>query len=872
MLPLMQPVLDKLVKVLELEHRQGCGDRAVIGGLGAFLANWRSEASGALPAEVVASLIGPLDGYAAQPPDARRASVADVLDRARGVDLTPAPDGQVPGAPEDTVPAVPKDTVLAISEDTAPAAPEDAAPAGAGDADLDRPVTELRGIGRKVAENLRPLGIATIRDMLYHAPSRYKDFSQLRRINQLRPGEETTIVGTVWDVRNRRLPNGRHLLTVILSDTTATVGCSFFNQPYLEREFQQGEQVVVSGKVEVWAGRLVFRSPEWEPLSHDLIHTARLVPVYPLTAGVTGRWLRRQIKGVVDGWAGRVADPLPAAWRARAEVPRLPEALRAVHFPKDEVELEAARRRLAFDELLLLQLWLRRRRRAAQSRPGIDLAAGRELQARLIEHLPFALTDAQKRVIEEIDADLARPVPMSRLLQGDVGCGKTAVAAAAMAMAVGAGCQAAMMAPTEILAEQHFQNLWRMLEPLGFQVFDRSAPAEAPGPRIARLVGSMRASEKAATAAAIQAGEVDVVVGTHAVIQGTVRFARLGLAIVDEQHRFGVLQRAELPQKGVPAAGAGDGDDADAGDEGDVGAAKDIGPAGDTRDSVDTAGAASAPVPHVLIMTATPIPRTLAQVLNADLDQSVIDALPPGRKPVKTVWLQPSERERGYQYIRHRVRQGEQAYIVCPLVEDSEAIQSRAAVAEYERLGAEVLPDLRLGLLHGKMRPAEKEAVMADFKAGNVDVLVSTSVIEVGVDVPNATVMLIDGADRFGLAQLHQFRGRVGRGSVESVCLLLADDPSEGAAARLALMAETDNGLALAERDLETRGPGDYFGVRQSGNLDNFRFARLAPGAALTLAQRIAGEMMAEDPDLEQPELAAIRARVEAFRVAAARA
>ncbi|MCE7937400.1 MAG: ATP-dependent DNA helicase RecG, partial [Chloroflexi bacterium CFX6] len=697
---------------------------------------------------------------------------------------------------------------------------------------LDDAVTILRGIGPRQAEHLAVLGIRTVRDLLYHAPSRYRDFSRLSRINQLRPGEDATVVGTVWDVKKRRIPAGnRHMLTVVVSDTTANVQCTFFNQPYLEREFSIGDQLVVSGKVDVWAGRLVFRAPEWERLERDLVHTGRLVPIYPLTQGVTQRWLRRQIKQTVDEWAPHVEDPLPRDLRQRAGVVALPAALRDLHFPEHAAALDAARARLAFDELLVLQLWLMRRRRTARARPGIDLSNGRPALDAFVAALPFTLTGAQVRVIDEIAADLSRSEPMSRLLQGDVGCGKTAVAGAAMAMCVGAGHQAALMAPTEILAEQHFANLCRLLAADGFTAYDPASP-DTGGHRLARLVGGMKAGDKAAVAAALAAGKIDIVVGTHAVIQDAVRFERLGLAVVDEQHRFGVLQRAELQAGTSPA---------------------------------------SAAVPHMLIMTATPIPRTLAQVINADLDQSVIDEMPPGRQSVKTYWLGPQERERGYQYIRHRVGQSEQAYVVCPLVEESERLASPSAIAEYERLRTEVFPDLRLGLLHGRMRPAEKEAVMADFHAGRIQVLVSTTVIEVGVDVPNATVMLIDGADRFGLAQLHQLRGRVGRGTAESVCLLMAHDPSETAAARLRLMTETSDGLVLAEKDLATRGPGDYFGVQQSGIVDRFRFARLVPGDPLTRAQRVAGTLMADDPELARPDLAALRAEVEAFSAGAGR-
>jgi ATP-dependent DNA helicase RecG len=702
------------------------------------------------------------------------------------------------------------------------------------DPGLGAPLTSLRGVGPRLAEALGRLGLLTVRDLLLHLPGRYNDYRQLAPIAHLVPGREATLVGTVWDVRRRRSARGRELLTVVLADDTGTVACTFFNQPYLERSFAQGARLVVSGRPEVFQGRLTFRAPEWEPLDAELVHTGRLVPVYPLTQGLSQRWLRALVRSTVLDRADGLGEPLPAALRARHGLLGLAEAVRWLHVPADMGQVDRARLRLAFDELLCLGLWARQRRRARRAEPGADLAAGQAAAQAFVAALPFALTGAQGRCLGEIGAELATGVPMTRLLQGDVGSGKTAVAAGAIVQCVGAGWQAAFMAPTEILAEQHRASLERLLAPLGWVPFDPAAPPEPGGPpAIARLVGSLKAAEKAAVVAALRAGTVAVVVGTHALIQSTVAFRRLGLAVVDEQHRFGVLQRAELAARSLEAA----------------------------------PGA----VPHTLIMTATPIPRTLAQVLNADLDQSLLDELPPGRQPVKTRWLSADRRDTAYAYIRRRLEAGEQAYIVYPLIDESEALQARAAVAEHERLAAEVFPGQRLGLLHGRLRPAEKEAVMAAFRAGEVQALVATTVIEVGVDVPNATVMLIDGADRFGLAQLHQLRGRVGRGEAESVCLLVADDPSEAAARRLAAMAETADGLALAELDLRLRGPGDYFGLRQAGVVDRFRFARLAGPEALATAARAADALMAEDPELARPEHRPLAERVAAFRAAADR-
>ncbi|MCB0217018.1 MAG: ATP-dependent DNA helicase RecG, partial [Chloroflexi bacterium] len=722
---------------------------------------------------------------------------------------------------------------------------------GEDDPELERPVVALRGIGDKAAERLARIGITRIRDLLWHVPARYRDFSRILRIAELEEGDEATVIARVWQVSGRSLGGKRHRLSVTLNDGSGSLQLSFFNQPYLAARLTPGTEVLCSGRVEIRAGRPSMTAPEWEGLDRSPVQTARLLPIYPLTEGIKQAWLRRQILHAVERWSDAVGEPLSAELRRTEALLSRPEALRGLHAPRDADHLAEAQRRLAFDELLLLQLWSRRRRMARDARSGVDLSAGRQALADFVAALPFPLTEAepgnaavpeaggQREALDEIARDLARARPMSRLLQGDVGCGKTAVAGAAIAMCIGAGHQAALMAPTEILAEQHFQSLGRMFEALGFERFD-PALAEAPSaldaprpPRLARLVGSMSRRAKDATAAALAAGRIDLVVGTHAVIQERVAFAALGLAVVDEQHRFGVMQRAELHFKGLAGA------------------------------EVE---------PHQLVMTATPIPRTLALAISADLDQTIIRAMPPGRKPVRTLWLKPEERGRAEAFIRKRVEAGHQAFVVYPLVEASDSVDAPAAVDAHARLAAEVFPDLEVGLLHGRMRPAEKEAIMRRFQAGGIQVLVATSVIEVGVDVPNASVMLIEGAERFGLAQLHQFRGRVGRGEAQSVCLLLSGTRGRRASARLEKLAESNDGLELAELDLEQRGPGDFFGVQQSGLVDRFRFARLAPSRAMSQARRAAERILNDDPGLRSPELAPLARMVEAFSRAAERA
>jgi ATP-dependent DNA helicase RecG len=512
--------------------------------------------------------------------------------------------------------------------------------------------------------------------------------------------------------------------------------------------------------------------------------------------------MRSLMKRLVDGYAPAVEDPVPETLRLRRHLPPLRRALEAGHFPETEEELATARRRLVFDDFLLLQLGLGIRRQREGREPGLTMNPPGSLARRLLDALPYALTGAQDRVWREIRTDMAQPYPMNRLLQGDVGSGKTIVAALASLVAIESGYQAAFMAPTEILAEQHLMTLQALVEPLGV--------------RIALLTNAIRSKARESLLEATAAGVMDLVVGTHALVQEGVRFKRLGLSIVDEQHRFGVAQRATLRGKGER--------------------------------------------PDVLVMTATPIPRTLALTLYGDLDVSVLDELPPGRRPVKTVARSENKRRRIYEFVAAEIASGRQAYVVCPLVEESEVSDLRAATEMADRLQREVFPELRVGLLHGRMSFPEKERVMRDFKAGDIKVLVSTTVIEVGIDVPNASVMLIEHAERFGLSQLHQLRGRVGRGPFKSYCVLLGHAPSGAARQRIAAMTETNDGFKIAEVDLTIRGPGDFFGTRQSG-LPEFRVADLLrDGAALEEARREAFALIARDPKLREPEHRALRA------------
>jgi ATP-dependent DNA helicase RecG len=612
------------------------------------------------------------------------------------------------------------------------------------------------------------------------------------------------------------MPGGRRSTEAIVGDETGNVRAMWFNNPYLARTLTPNLKIVLSGKVKLFNGRFVFESPEWEPMEEgDLIHTGRLVPVYPLTEGLHQRQTRKLIKGAVDIWAQQVVDFLPPDVIKHCQLIELPDAIAQAHYP-DTVEFQdKARVRLAFDELFLLQLGvLSKKRDWQESQPGTPIHIDRQLLDKFLQSLPFKLTPAQQKVLTEILGDMQKPVAMSRLLQGEVGSGKTVVATAALLTAVADGYQTALMAPTEILAEQHFATIHKLLSAVGHleaeadHLYTYSGILPKPV-TIALLIGATGAKTKRELHQRIASGEIDIIIGTHAIIQKEVEFKRLGFIVVDEQHRFGVAQRSTLRQKGTN--------------------------------------------PHVLAMTATPIPRTLALTLYGDLDLSVIDELPPGRQLIKTKWLRPDEREQAYRFIRKQVGEGHQAFIICPLIEESETVQARAAVAEYEYLSQNVFPTLKVGLLHGKMASKDKEKAMQMFHDKELDILVSTPVIEVGIDVPNATVMMVESADRFGLSQLHQFRGRVGRGPAQSYCILLSEHPSEVGTERLSIIETVHNGFRLAEEDLRLRGPGEFFGTRQSG-LPDLRMAKLSDVALLEMARKEAQLLFTEDRHLRKPQ------------------
>lgn len=824
----MKPSLEKLRKFFQLESERGFDNHAVLGGMERMLVHWEPEANkDGLPQDFILAVTSRMRDYAKLSQSSRAEIIQGLLKRMQKLEEASELEPRASSPPAETTleakkraPSPPKP-----HEKIHPAVKADVTAIPLEPPGLEAEVTVMPGVGKRNAQNLERLGIRQVRDFLFHYPRRYVDYAQLKPINRLKYGEEVTIIGSVEDIRVREMRGGQLKATeAIIRDTSGAIRVTWFNNPWLVKRLPKGTHIALSGKVEQYLGRLVMNNPEWEPLDTKQLNTNRIVPVYPLTTNMTQRWLRRLIHQAISFWTPRIPDPLPPDLRQRAGLIEYARALEQIHFPDSWDDLAKARERLAFDEIFFLQLGIQRQRQYWKEQSARRFHVSEDWVAKQIERLPFRLTNAQMRAIEDMRSDLESGHPMNRLLQGDVGSGKTVVAALTALMVISGGAQAALMAPTSILAEQHYQNLLKLLAPSTETVLFKDLPREPfsafplDASEIRLLLGATPEGEKKQIRSEIESGAIKLLIGTHALLEDPIQFKDLQLVIIDEQHRFGVEQRAALRAKGTN--------------------------------------------PHLLVMTATPIPRSLALTIYGDLDLTILGEMPPGRKPVETHVLHPQERERAYTLIRSQIEKGHQAFIIYPLIEESEEIQAKAAVEERARLQQQVFPQFKVGLVHGRMRAEEKEAVMRLFHQGKYHILVSTTVIEVGVDVPNATVMLIEGANRFGLAQLHQLRGRVGRSAEHSYCLLIPETSNDLENERLQTMVQTNDGFVLAEKDLQQRGPGEFLGTRQSGYAE-FAMANLTNIHLIEKARRFAQEIFQNDPRLIQDEHRLMREKLE---------
>ncbi len=695
---------------------------------------------------------------------------------------------------------------------------------------LTTPIEDIPRIGPVYQKKLKRLGIKTVQDLFFHFPRRYEDFSNLIPISKVKINEICTVYGKILGIETKRTWKRKMFLTqAFIEDKTGAIKATWFNQPYLEKTLRKGDYVFLSGKVTISKNGVYLSNPIYEKgdLSSDLTHTGRLIPVYPETAGLSSRWIRYILKPLLSDLQNQINETLPEKIIKEYNLMPIKKALWEIHFPSSVELSQKAQKRFSFEELFYIQLFVLKERNRLNKEKSVSLPIKLKTIQNLVKSLSFKLTDAQKKSAWQILKDLERPRPMNRLLEGDVGSGKTVVAAMAVLNTVKQGYQAAFMAPTEILSKQHFQEIAKLLQDFkvniglltGKQDQFRSKKLKNQVIEISRkkLLEKTKGEINPLTKDLVVG--VDILIGTHALIQDKVKFGKLGLVILDEQHRFGVEQRAKLCQK------------------------QDI-------------------VPHLLSMTATPIPRTLALTIYGDLDLSLIDELPKGRKKIITRVIKPGGRKKTYDFIRKEVKKGRQVFVICPRIEKnndnehlSEARMSWAKVKaveeEYEKLSKEIFPDLNIGMLHGKMATKEKEDIMKDFKNKKTDILVSTSVIEVGIDIPNASVMMIEGAERFGLAQLHQFRGRVGRADYQSYCLLFTDSPAKKTHQRLKALISSENGFALAEKDLEIRGPGDFKGTRQWG-IPDLMMNSLKDISLVEKTRESAKEILLKDPQLKK--------------------
>ena len=898
---IISPV-EKLRRFLKLELSRNCDNRAVVGGMGKFLPNWQKEsATAGISVELNETVTVFLNSYGDKDPDGRKAAIMEIMqllpppEERPQRERTPRPrrQDQNPDSREEGVPqagkeperrperpadrrqsgerAVPirreerierkhrpepvtnaearyhepaaRNNAENLSQAEKPAIPSSTAepmppvrihhdphvrpavpsvkelrerfghpqvnPKGPS---IDSPVSEIPGIGFSNSKALAKQDVYTVRDFLYYFPRRYDDYSSFKAINKVLPDEVVSIIGVVRSITSGQ--RGKYQITeVTISDGTGIMRVSWFNRAWLMHQIHVGMGIVLSGKIDIFLGRPVMSNPEWEPADQENITTNRIVPIYALNQNLKQNFLRRMMYNTVRHWTGQLPEVLPDSVLESADLLPLQMAISNIHFPESREHLRYARERLAFDEIFFMQLAVLSQKQEWNGLPAeIFEVSDEQFENNWIGSLPFELTNAQRKALEDIRKDMASGHPMNRLVQGDVGSGKTIVASLAALIVTVKDGQAAIMAPTGVLAEQHYRNFLRFLEGLG-----ENAPINAE--QVELMVGATTDSKKQEIRERLEAGQIRVLIGTHALIEEPVRFKNLQLVVIDEQHRFGVDQRAALRAKGTN--------------------------------------------PHLLVMTATPIPRSLSLTIYGDLDLTLIDEMPAGRKPVGTRIVSPVGREQVYNYIRKEASRGHQAFIIYPLVEegDDEEKEGRAAIEASEFLQAQVFPDLKVALLHGRMKGSEKDEILEAFKNHEYDILVSTSVIEVGVDVPNATVMVIEGANHFGLAQLHQFRGRVGRGDAQAWCALIPDKENDLENQRLNAMVETTDGFKLAEMDLEMRGPGDFIGKRQSG-LREMKLASMSDVRLIEKARNEALKLFESDPNLDLPENAILKARV----------
>ncbi len=807
----MDLAIAKLIRFLNLEVTKDFENRAVIGGLERIIPTWEAEARASnLDEGLIKCVSEKIKIYPDLDRDHRETAMRELIEilKVKQPDLSSrqTKPEHVQIGKETNKKLAPTPNAGRSRVNQRPILENDAL-------GLNAPLTVLPGVGDSRSKTLIEIGLHTLGDLLYYFPRRYDDYSKLKPINKIAYGEELTVIAMVQSLSSRKARGGSMTITeAVISDGTGFLRLIWFNNPYIERQLKGGDQIVVSGKIDMYLGRYMINHPSWELLEKEHLHTNRIVPIYSLTANISQKTLRSVIFQTVNHWAPRIKDYLPDTIRSNVGLTTLGEALKQVHFPENENLLNAARARLAFDEIFLLQLGVMQQKRIWQSLPARNFKFADGQSQTFLGALPFSMTNSQTKAFEEISKDLTSGHPMNRLLQGDVGSGKTVIAAYAICIVSLSGAQSAFMAPTSILAEQHYRTLTRLL-------IDESKLFI--GEQIRLLIGDTPEEDKKTIREDLKNGKIKVLIGTHALIEDPITFKDLQFVAIDEQHRFGVEQRALLRKKGEN--------------------------------------------PHLLVMTATPIPRSLALSIYGDLDLSVLDEMPQGRKPIDTFVMFPTEHERVYSLIEQQIKNGHQGFIIYPLVEKSnEENETKAAVNEFERLRRDVYPNLKLALIHGRIPQEEKERIMHGFRDQEYHILVATSVVEVGLDIPNATVILVESANRFGLAQLHQLRGRVGRSDARSYCFLIPESEDKAENERLSAMVQTNDGFKLADLDLQQRGPGEFLGDRQSGFAE-LKMANITDIHLIEKARQQAELLFDQDPDLGQPEHAAIKQNLTYF-------